>query len=119
MENMIYYIPFLGVLGLFYCLWKSAWVARQDAGTDRMKKIAGHISDGVMAFLKAEYKVLFIFIVCVAAILTFTADPKLSHPVVGLSFILGACCSILAGYIGMKVATKANVRTANAARTSL
>lgn len=119
MQNLLYYLPLFGVLGLLYVVWKSAWVTKQDAGTDKMKKIAGHIADGAMAFLKAEYKVLFIFIILVATLLALTADKELSHPIVGLSFILGACCSILAGYIGMKVATKANVRTASAARTSL
>ncbi len=118
-DTVIYLIPSFGILALLYCLWKSAWVAGLDAGTDRMKKIASHISEGAMAFLIAEYKVLSVFIVCVAAILALTADRELSHPVVGLSFILGACCSILAGFIGMRVAVKANVRTANAARTSL
>ena len=72
-----------------------------------------------MAFLKAEYKVLAIFVVCVALLLAFTADSEGSHPLVGLSFVLGAFCSALAGFIGMRVATKANVRTTNAARTSL
>jgi len=118
MQNLLYYLPLFGVLGLVYVAWKSAWVSRQDPGTDKMKKIAGHIAEGAMAFLKAEYKVLFVFILCVASLLALTAN-KDSHPIVGLSFILGAGCSILAGFIGMKVATKANVRTANAARTSL
>ena len=118
MQNLVYYLPLFGVLGLIYVAWKSAWVNRQDAGTDKMKMIAGHIAEGAMAFLKAEYKVLFIFVLCVATLLAVTANEG-SHPVVGLSFILGAGCSILAGFIGMKVATKANVRTANAARTSL
>ena len=118
MQNLLYYLPLFGVVGLLYVAWKSAWVSRQDAGTDKMKKIAGHIAEGAMAFLKAEYKVLFVFILCVAALLALTANEN-SHPIVGLSFILGAGCSILAGFIGMKVATKANVRTANAARTSL
>jgi K(+)-stimulated pyrophosphate-energized sodium pump len=118
MQNLVYYLPLFGLLGLVYVAWKSAWVDKQDAGTDRMKKIAGHIAEGAMAFLKAEYKVLFIFVICVAALLALTANEN-SHPIVGVSFILGAGCSILAGFIGMKVATKANVRTAAAARTSL
>lgn len=119
MENILYLLPVFGVLGLLFVVWKSAWVARQDAGTDKMKKIAGHIAEGAMAFLKAEYRVLAIFVVCVAALLAFTADDKASHPLVGVSFILGSFCSALAGFIGMRVATKANVRTTNAARTSL
>lgn len=119
MQNLVYALPVFGLLGLLYVAWKSAWVAKQDAGTDKMKKIAGHIAEGAMAFLKAEYRVLIIFVVCVAALLAFTADGETSSPLVGVSFILGAFCSALAGFIGMRVATKANVRTTAAARTSL
>ncbi|MBK5280112.1 MAG: sodium-translocating pyrophosphatase [Bacteroidia bacterium] len=119
MQNLLYVLPLFGVMGLLYVVWKSAWVAKQDAGTDKMKKIAGHIAEGAMAFLKAEYKVLVIFVVCVAALLAFTANSETSSPLVGVSFILGAFCSALAGFIGMRVATKANVRTTNAARVSL
>jgi K(+)-stimulated pyrophosphate-energized sodium pump len=119
MENILYLLPAFGVLGLLFVVWKSAWVAKQDAGTDKMKKIAGHIAEGAMAFLKAEYKVLAIFVVCVALLLAFTANSETSSPLVGVSFVLGAFCSALAGFIGMRVATKANVRTTNAARTSL
>ncbi|HRI78275.1 MAG TPA: sodium-translocating pyrophosphatase [Cyclobacteriaceae bacterium] len=118
MQNLLYYLPLFGVLGLLYVVWKSAWVNRQDPGTEKMQKIGSHIADGAMAFLKAEYKVLFVFVIFVAALLSLTANDD-SHPIVGLSFILGAGCSILAGFIGMKVATKANIRTASAARTSL
>jgi K(+)-stimulated pyrophosphate-energized sodium pump len=119
MQNLLYTLPVFGLLGLLYVVWKSAWVSRQDAGTDKMKKIAGHIAEGAMAFLKAEYRILSIFVVCVALLLAFTADSESSHPFVGLSFVLGAFCSALAGFIGMRVATKANVRTTQAARTSL
>jgi K(+)-stimulated pyrophosphate-energized sodium pump len=119
MQNLVYYLPVFGLLGLIYVAWKSAWVSNLDAGTDKMKKIASHISEGAMAFLKAEYKVLAIFVVCVAALLAFTADNETSSPLVGLSFAIGAFCSALAGFIGMRVATKANVRTTHAARTSL
>ena len=119
MQNLLYYIPLFGVLGLLYVIWKSNWVANQDAGTDKMKKIAGHIAEGAMAFLKAEYKVLIIFVACVSVLLAVTANSETSSPLVGLSFALGAFSSALAGYIGMRVATKANVRTTNAARTSL
>jgi K(+)-stimulated pyrophosphate-energized sodium pump len=119
MENILYLLPVFGVLGLLFVVWKSAWVAKQDVGTDKMKKIAGHIAEGAMAFLKAEYKVLAIFVVCVAVLLAVTADAETSSPLVGLSFVLGSFCSALAGFIGMRVATKANVRTTNAARTSL
>jgi K(+)-stimulated pyrophosphate-energized sodium pump len=119
MQNLVYALPVFGLLGLLYVVWKSAWVARQDAGTDKMKKIAGHIAEGAMAFLKAEYKVLVIFVACVAVLLAVTADSENSSPLVGLSFVLGSFCSALAGFIGMRVATKANVRTTAAARTSL
>jgi K(+)-stimulated pyrophosphate-energized sodium pump len=119
MQNLLYLLPFFGVLGLLYVIWKSAWVANQDAGTDKMKKIAGHIAEGAMAFLKAEYKVLIIFVACVAVLLAVSADNEKSSWLVGVSFALGAFSSALAGFIGMRVATKANVRTTNAARTSL
>jgi len=114
----MYVIPVFGVLALLYTFWKSGWVSKQDVGTDKMAKIANHISDGAMSFLKAEYKVLAIFVAVVAALLAFTAQAASSW-LVAISFILGAICSALAGYIGMKVATKANVRTTAAARTSL
>jgi K(+)-stimulated pyrophosphate-energized sodium pump len=119
MENIVYLLPGFGILGLLFVVWKSAWVSKQDAGTDKMKKIAGHIAEGAMAFLKAEYKILAIFVVCVALLLGITADSQTSSPLVGFSFVFGAFCSALAGFIGMRVATKANVRTTNAARTSL
>ncbi len=119
MQNLVYYLPLFGLLGLLYVAWKSAWIAKQDAGTDKMKKIASHIAEGAMAFLKAEYKVLIIFVVCVAVLLAVTANSETSSPLVGLSFILGSFSSALAGFIGMRVATKANVRTTNAARTGL
>ncbi|MEQ9413705.1 MAG: sodium/proton-translocating pyrophosphatase, partial [Cyclobacteriaceae bacterium] len=66
MQRVLYVMPILGLLGLLYVIWKSAWVSKQDAGTDKMKKIAGHIAEGAMAFLKAEYKVLSVFVACVA-----------------------------------------------------
>ncbi|MCK6617435.1 MAG: sodium-translocating pyrophosphatase [Cyclobacteriaceae bacterium] len=119
MENLHYYLPAFGVLGIIFVLWKSAWVNKQDAGSEKMKKIAGHIAEGAMAFLKAEYKILAVFVVCVAILLGVTANTESSSPLVAVSFILGAFCSALAGFIGMRVATKANVRTTNAARTSL
>lgn len=119
MENLHYYLPAFGVLGIIFVLWKSAWVTKQDAGSDKMKKIAGHIAEGAMAFLKAEYKILAVFVACVAILLGVTANAETSSPLVAVSFILGAFCSALAGFIGMRVATKANVRTTHAARTSL
>lgn len=120
MENIIYILPAFGVISLLYVAWKSAWVSKQDEGEAKMAKIAAHIENGAMAFLKAEYKVLSIFVIAVAALLAFKGSSEAnSSPLVALSFIIGAICSALAGYLGMKVATKANVRTTNAARTSL
>lgn len=117
--NLIYIIPLFGVLALLFTIWKSNWVSKQEVGTDRMARIAKNIADGAMAFLKAEYKVLAIFVVAVAILLGFSGNSDASSPLVAFSFILGAICSALAGFIGMRVATKANVRTTNAARTSL
>jgi K(+)-stimulated pyrophosphate-energized sodium pump len=119
MENISYYLPIFGVLGLLYVVWRSAWVSKQDAGSDKMQKIAARISEGAMAFLKAEYRILAIFVVAVAILLGVTADDANSSPLVAVSFVMGAFCSALAGFIGMRVATKANVRTTAAARTSL
>ena len=118
-QNLIYVIPVFGVLALLYTFWKSGWVSKQDVGTEKMAKIAKHISDGAMSFLKAEYKVLSIFVVIVAALLAWSGTNEGSSWLVAVSFILGAICSALAGFIGMKVATKANVRTTAAARISL
>ena len=116
---MIYAIPAFGVIALLYTFWKSSWVGKQDVGSEKMGKIANNIADGAMAFLKAEYKVLAIFVFVVAILMAWSGNTEGSSPLVALSFVLGAICSGLAGFIGMKVATKANVRTTNAARTSL
>jgi K(+)-stimulated pyrophosphate-energized sodium pump len=113
-------IPLFGVLALIYTFWRSRWISKQDAGNDKMKVIAGHIAEGAMAFLKAEYKVLIFFVIVVAALLAISgSNSAASSPLVGVSFVVGAFCSALAGFIGMKVATKANVRTTQAARTSI
>lgn len=118
-QTITYLIPVLGLIALAYTFWKSSWVGRQDVGTERMGRIAENIADGAMAFLKAEYKVLAIFVIAVAVLLGISGNTPESSPLVALSFILGAICSALAGFIGMRVATKANVRTTNAARTGL
>jgi len=118
-EKLMFIVPVFGVLALLYTFWKSSWVSKQEVGGDKMARIAKNIADGAMAFLKAEYKVLSIFVVAVAILLGISGTTEGSSPLVALSFILGAICSALAGLIGMKVATKANVRTTNAARTSL
>jgi len=118
-QTLIYVIPAFGVLALLFTAWRFNWVSKQEIGTERMGRIAKNIADGAMAFLKAEYRVLAIFVVAVAILLALSADPEASSWLIALSFILGAICSGLAGFIGMRVATKANVRTTNAARTSL
>ena len=113
-------VPLLGLVGLLYTFVKFKWVSKQDAGNDRMKEISNYIAEGAMAFLKAEWKILSYFVITVALLLGFMAskNPN-SHWSISIAFIIGAVCSAVAGYIGMKVATKANVRTAQAARTSL
>ncbi|MGY8989384.1 MAG: sodium/proton-translocating pyrophosphatase, partial [Flavobacteriales bacterium] len=122
---MVDYLPLFGVLALGFVFWKNTWVTKQDAGDDKMKRIAKNIADGAMSFLKAEYKVLSIFVFAVAILLYFKGENDMknglaiSSGMVALSFVVGAICSALAGFIGMKVATKANVRTTQAARTSL
>ena len=120
MDNLFYLVPIMGVIGLLYTAVKYSWVTKQESGTERMNYISKHIADGAMAFLKAEWKILSYFVVIVAVLLAFmgSRNPN-SHWSIAISFIVGAFCSALAGYIGMKVATKANVRTAHAARTSL
>ena len=126
MENVIYLVPALGVVGLIVMAIKSAWVSKQDAGDKNMQELAGYIADGAMAFLKAEWKVLSIFVAFAAALLAYSGTiheingkPIHSSWIIAISFIIGAVFSATAGYIGMKVATKANVRTTQAARTSL
>ncbi|MGL5020093.1 MAG: sodium-translocating pyrophosphatase [Luteolibacter sp.] len=121
MNTLILLVPIFGVLALGYTFWRSAWVTRQDPGTEKMQQIGGYIAEGAMAFLRAEYKVLAIFVACVAAVLVFGGikDPVNSSPFVALSFVVGAFCSALAGLIGMKVATRANIRTTQGCRTSL
>jgi len=117
--NNLLIIPVIGAIALLYTFWFSKWVANRDAGTDRMKRIAGYITEGAMAFLKAEYTRLAWFVVIVAVLLGVTSTSDNTSPLIALSFAVGAFCSGLAGYIGMRVATNANVRTANAARGGL
>ncbi len=119
MQSIIYLIPVAGVIALLYTFFKSSWVSKQEIGTERMERISKSIASGAMAFLKAEYRVLSVFVIVVAAILAFSAHPETSSWMIAISFVMGAFCSALAGFIGMKVATKANVRTTQAARTSL
>ena len=120
MYNNIAFVIGAGVLGLIFAFWKKSWIEAQDEGTDQMKKIGKSIADGAMAFLKAEYKVLSVFVIGVAIILGFANSGQIdSSPLISLSFVVGAATSGLAGFVGMKVATKANNRTTNAARTGL
>jgi K(+)-stimulated pyrophosphate-energized sodium pump len=120
MENLIYLVPLMGIIGLLYTLVKFNWVSKQDAGSARMKEISTYIAEGAMAFLKAEWKILGYFVAIVALLLGFMSQSnESSHWSISISFIIGAVFSATAGYIGMKVATKANVRTAEAAKTSL
>src|SRR6476620_57371 len=120
MEQIVYAVLTLVILALLYTVVKSAWVTRQDAGDEKMQTIARHIADGAMAFLKAEYKVLAYFVIIAGIFLAYLgATGEKSHWTIVLAFVMGAVFSALAGFIGMRIATKANVRTAQAARTSL
>ena len=120
MEALIPYLWAFGFVGLIYVFVKNAWVSKQEVGDEKMARIAKNIADGAMSFLKAEYKILSVFVAAVAVLLFFKGQNEAgSNGLVAVSFIVGAICSALAGFIGMRVATKANVRTTNAARTSL
>lgn len=120
MMTLFYLVPLFGVLALLYTFIKGSWVSKQDAGNARMQEISKYIAEGAMAFLKAEYKILTYFVIIAGLLLAFMgySNPK-SSPVIALAFVIGAVFSALAGFIGMRIATKANVRTAEAAKTSL
>ncbi|MBA2660844.1 MAG: sodium-translocating pyrophosphatase [Bradymonadaceae bacterium] len=124
---LLYIVPAAGLFALAFAFWRSTWVSKQDPGTPEMVEISGYIREGAMAFMAKEYRVLAIFVALVAPVLGFlyyqqggagviTAS---NMALVALSFVVGAVCSGLAGYFGMRVATTANVRTTNAARTGL
>ncbi len=120
MTNFVYVVPLLGIVGIVVMALKSAWVGKQDAGDDKMVELAGHIANGAMSFLKAEWKVLTYFAVIAGVLLGYSGTlVEDSHPLIALAFLIGAVFSAVAGYIGMRIATKANVRTTQAARTSL
>lgn len=120
MNTLFYVVPALAILGLLYTMMRSAWVTKQSEGNDRMKEIANYISEGAMAFLKAEYKVLTYFIIVAALLLAVMgASNENSHWSIAIAFVIGGVFSAIAGMIGMRIATKANVRTAEAAKTSL
>jgi K(+)-stimulated pyrophosphate-energized sodium pump len=118
--TIAYAIPAFGIIALLYTFIRSGWVSKQDAGTDRMKRIGKNIADGAMAFLKAEYRVLGVFVLVVAILLGWSGSrAENSSWLISVAFVIGAICSALAGFIGMRIATKANTRTTHAARTSL
>ena len=117
--NPIYFIPVSGIIALVFVYVKNKWVASNDVGSKKMERIAKNISDGAMAFLKAEYKILSVFVFFTSLLLALKGENEGTSWLVSVSFLLGAVCSALAGFIGMKVATKANVRTTEAARHSL
>src|SRR5690554_6102014 len=118
-ENLIYLIPVMGILGLIVMAVKSSWVSKQDTGDASMAQLAKYIADGSMAFLKAEWKVMTYFVVIAAILLAYSGTlVDNSSPIIAIAFIIGAVLSALAGYIGMRVATKANVRTTQAGRTN-
>jgi len=120
MEIFIKLLPGFGIIALLFVLIKNNWVSKQEVGNKKMDRIAKNIADGAMSFLKAEYKILSIFVATVAVLLFFKGEAESgSNGMVAVSFVVGAICSGLAGFIGMKVATKANVRTTNAAQKSL
>lgn len=120
MNTLFYLVPVFGVVALFYTFIKSSWVSKQPAGNEKMQTISGHIADGAMAFLKAEYRILMYFVIVVAILLGIMGYSNAnSHWSIGVAFVFGAVFSATAGFIGMKIATKSNVRTAEAAKTSL
>ncbi|MEA3287173.1 MAG: sodium-translocating pyrophosphatase [Candidatus Marinimicrobia bacterium] len=119
MSDMMIWVPVMGFVALAFSFWRTDWITKQDEGSEKMIMIGKHISDGAMAFLKAEYRVLAIFIIAVAILLGIANSGEGKSPLVAASFIVGALASGLAGFLGMRVATKANYRTAQAARSSL
>ena len=120
MSSNLTFVIGAGVLAMIYSFWKTSWIEAQDEGTDRMKSIGASIADGAMAFLKTEYRVLAVFVLAIAILLGVANRGRAdSSALISLSFVVGALASGLAGYLGMKVATKANNRTTNAARNSL
>src|ERR1700744_6470462 len=115
MENLIYILPFFGLIGLLYMAYLSSWVNKQDAGDAKMQGIANNIAEGAMAFLKAEYRILAIYVVIAGIGLGILSQQakvaEHSSLLIVVSFVTGCLFSIAAGFIGMRIATKANVRT--------
>ena len=122
MSSIFYIVLTLGAgfAALLYSFWRTVWVQQQDGGNERMQRIGRYIAEGAMAFLKAEYKALSFFVIAVAVLLGFAYSASTtSSPMVAVSFLVGATCSGLAGFLGMRVATKANFRTAQGARKGI
>src|SRR6185295_8945112 len=121
-SELMYYIPLMGVIGLVVMIGKAMWVSRQDAGEQNMQELAGYIARGASAFLKAEWRVLGVFAAITAALLAWSSQlaavKEHTDWLVAVAFLIGAFFSAFAGWIGMSIATKANVRTTHAARTS-
>ncbi len=119
-NNYLALVILSGILAMVFAFWKASWINKQNEGNERMKKIGASIADGAMAFLRAEYRILGVFVVAVAFVLGFANSGRAdSSAFISLSFIIGAIASGFAGFLGMKVATKANNRTTHAAETSL
>lgn len=117
---LLYTVPVLGLIGLLVMIVKSSWVTKQSAGDANMKELAGHIADGAMSFLKAEWKVMSYFVIIAGILLAYSGTlVEHSSPIIAIAFLIGAVFSAFAGYVGMRIATKSNVRTTEAAKTSL
>ena len=120
MENLLYVVPILGLVGLAYMFVLRSWVIKQDTGTEKMSKLASYIKEGAMAFLNAEYRILAVFVVIAGILLGIISSVvETTHWFIVVAFVIGAVFSAIAGNIGMRIATDANVRTTQAARTSL
>jgi K(+)-stimulated pyrophosphate-energized sodium pump len=120
MENLLFVIPALGIVGLLYMLVLRSWVVKQDTGTEKMSKLASYVKEGAMAFLNAEYRILAVFVVIAGILLgVISSVVETTHWFIIVAFVIGAVFSAVAGNIGMRIATDANVRTTQAARTSL
>ena len=120
MENLLYIVPLLGIIGLVYMFVLRSWVVKQDTGTEKMSKLASYVKEGAMAFLNAEYRILAVFVVIAGILLGIISSVvETTHWFIVVAFVIGAVFSAVAGNIGMRIATDANVRTTQAARTSL
>ncbi len=120
MENLVYLLPIFGIIAIIYMAILAKWVKKQDSGDDRMKELALYIRQGAMAFLKAEYRILVIFVIAAGILLGIVSQlVETTHWFIVIAFVIGAVFSAIAGNIGMRIATDANVRTTQAARTSI